>query len=236
MLCARGLAVRAAARRGSAPPHGNDHEKATYRHRAGCGPRQPLRRARTQAAAALRHVHRARHGAAASRSNRACRCAWSPPPSSAPKRGATWRSATSSNCQRPPARPASCSAWVIRSPAAWQPAPTPGAGSLLPGDMPTVQPSSLLAVAAKLPHHVVVYAQHRGRRGHPVGFSAELYSELVQLSGDEGARAPGGALSVAWRRTRRCRRAGRRRHQRRPGGVARARLATAAPAGRAAQN
>jgi molybdenum cofactor cytidylyltransferase len=33
-----------------------------------------------------------------------------------------------------------------------------------------------------------VYAQHRGRRGHPVGFSPELYSELVQLSGDEGAR------------------------------------------------
>jgi molybdenum cofactor cytidylyltransferase len=63
-----------------------------------------------------------------------------------------------------------------------------GGWLLLPGDMPTVQPSSLLAVAAKLPHHVVVYAQHRGRRGHPVGFSAELYSELVQLSGDEGAR------------------------------------------------
>ena len=63
-----------------------------------------------------------------------------------------------------------------------------GGWLVLPGDMPAVQPSSLLAVAAKLPHHVVVYAQHRGRRGHPVGFSAELYSELVQLSGDEGAR------------------------------------------------
>jgi molybdenum cofactor cytidylyltransferase len=33
-----------------------------------------------------------------------------------------------------------------------------------------------------------VYAQYRGRRGHPVGFAAELYSELVALSGDEGAR------------------------------------------------
>jgi molybdenum cofactor cytidylyltransferase len=59
---------------------------------------------------------------------------------------------------------------------------------VLPADMPTVRPASLLAVAAKLPQHIVVYAQHRGRRGHPVGFSAELYSELVQLSGDEGAR------------------------------------------------
>ncbi|MEY3273165.1 MAG: hypothetical protein RLZZ341_2066, partial [Pseudomonadota bacterium] len=36
---------------------------------------------------------------------------------------------------------------------------------------------------------IVVWAQHRGRRGHPVGFAAELYSELVQLDGDDD-RAP----------------------------------------------
>lgn len=59
---------------------------------------------------------------------------------------------------------------------------------LLPGDMPMVQPSTLLAVAAALGHHAVAYAQYRGRRGHPVGFSAELYSELIRLAGDEGAR------------------------------------------------
>ena len=59
---------------------------------------------------------------------------------------------------------------------------------VLPGDMPLVQPSTLQAVARGLDHHSVVYAQHRGRRGHPVGFAAELYSELVALSGDEGAR------------------------------------------------
>jgi molybdenum cofactor cytidylyltransferase len=59
---------------------------------------------------------------------------------------------------------------------------------LLPGDMPMVQPSTLLAVAEALGHHAVAYAQYRGRRGHPVGFSAELYSELIRLSGDEGAR------------------------------------------------
>lgn len=63
-----------------------------------------------------------------------------------------------------------------------------GGWLVLPGDMPTVLPSSLLAVAATLPNHAVAYAQYRGRRGHPVGFAAELYSELVQLSGDEGAR------------------------------------------------
>lgn len=59
---------------------------------------------------------------------------------------------------------------------------------VLPGDMPLVQPTTLRAVAAAMPHHPVVYAQHRGRRGHPVAFAAELYSELARLSGDEGAR------------------------------------------------
>jgi molybdenum cofactor cytidylyltransferase len=59
---------------------------------------------------------------------------------------------------------------------------------VLPGDMPRVQPATLLAVAAALEHHAVAYAQYRGRRGHPVGFGAELYSELIRLSGDEGAR------------------------------------------------
>ena len=59
---------------------------------------------------------------------------------------------------------------------------------ILPGDMPLVQPATLQAVARELGQHAVVYAQHRGRRGHPVGFAAELYSELVVMSGDEGAR------------------------------------------------
>lgn len=59
---------------------------------------------------------------------------------------------------------------------------------VLPGDMPLVQPGTLLAVAAALEEHAVVYAQHKGRRGHPVAFAAELYSELMQLSGDDGAR------------------------------------------------
>lgn len=59
---------------------------------------------------------------------------------------------------------------------------------VLPGDMPLVRPGTVLAVAAALEHHAVAYAQHRGRRGHPVGFAAELYSELIQLEGDDGAR------------------------------------------------
>ena len=59
---------------------------------------------------------------------------------------------------------------------------------VLPGDMPLVRPASILAVATALEQQAVVCAQHRGRRGHPVGFAAELFSELIQLRGDEGAR------------------------------------------------
>jgi molybdenum cofactor cytidylyltransferase len=59
---------------------------------------------------------------------------------------------------------------------------------VLPGDMPLVRPGTILAVAGALEQHPVVYAQYRGRRGHPVGFAAELYSELIMLRGDDGAR------------------------------------------------
>ena len=59
---------------------------------------------------------------------------------------------------------------------------------ILPADMPLVQPATLQTVAQQIESHPVVYAQYKGRRGHPVGFSAELYSELVLLTGDEGAR------------------------------------------------
>jgi molybdenum cofactor cytidylyltransferase len=59
---------------------------------------------------------------------------------------------------------------------------------VLPADMPLVRPGTLLAVASALEHHAVAYAQHKGRRGHPVGFAAELFSELILLDGDDGAR------------------------------------------------
>lgn len=59
---------------------------------------------------------------------------------------------------------------------------------ILPADMPLLRPASILAVADALAQYPVAYAQHIGRRGHPVGFSTELYSELVNLQGDEGAR------------------------------------------------
>lgn len=72
---------------------------------------------------------------------------------------------------------------------------------VLPGDMPMVRPQSIRAVADELAQHPIAYAQHRGRRGHPVGFAAELYSELVVLSGDVGAsrllaRYPAAAVEI----------------------------------------
>lgn len=59
---------------------------------------------------------------------------------------------------------------------------------ILPGDMPRVRPATLVQVARQVALHPVVYAQYKGRRGHPVAFSSELYSELIGLTGDEGAR------------------------------------------------
>lgn len=59
---------------------------------------------------------------------------------------------------------------------------------VLPADMSRVCATTLLRVAEALRTHAVAYAQHRGRRGYPVAFAAEMYSELVALTGDEGSR------------------------------------------------
>jgi molybdenum cofactor cytidylyltransferase len=79
----------------------------------------------------------------------------------------------------------------------------PGAGGwlVMPADMPLVRPATMSAVAAGLGPHPVAYAQYQGRRGHPVAFGSELFSELVRLSGEEGARRilarfPGQAVEV----------------------------------------
>jgi len=59
---------------------------------------------------------------------------------------------------------------------------------ILPADMPLVLPTTIMAVAQGLERYPVCYAQYRGIQGHPVGFGTELYSELMALQGDEGAR------------------------------------------------
>lgn len=66
----------------------------------------------------------------------------------------------------------------------------PGASGwlMLPADMPLVRPATLRSLAAALRQHSLAYAQYQGRRGHPVAFGSELFSELMRLSGDEGAK------------------------------------------------
>jgi molybdenum cofactor cytidylyltransferase len=72
---------------------------------------------------------------------------------------------------------------------------------VLPGDMPLVSSQTIQAVAGELAHHTVVLAQHQGLHGYPVGFSAELYSELMALKSPQSerrlmARYPAHAVSV----------------------------------------
>lgn len=57
-------------------------------------------------------------------------------------------------------------------------------------DMPFLRPSTVEAVRRALEAGAALVAPtFGGRRGHPVGFSAALYPELVHLSGDHGARS-----------------------------------------------
>ena len=73
---------------------------------------------------------------------------------------------------------------------------------MLPGDMPMVQPATIRAVAQALGQHAVAYPQYDGLAGRPIGFAAELYSELIVLSDDHaarrlGARYPAHAIDVS---------------------------------------
>jgi len=57
------------------------------------------------------------------------------------------------------------------------------------GDMPFIQPQTVAWVASELKRGARLAApSYRGRRGHPVGFSANYRDPLLKLSGDEGAR------------------------------------------------
>ncbi len=58
-------------------------------------------------------------------------------------------------------------------------------------DMPRILPATHRAVAEVLSRGAKIAAaiDASGRRGHPVGFAAELYADLAALDGDEGARS-----------------------------------------------
>ncbi len=58
---------------------------------------------------------------------------------------------------------------------------------ILPGDLPLVRAQSLLHVARELAAQPVVTPFWNGQQGHPVGFRAECFEELIRLHGDTGA-------------------------------------------------
>ena len=58
------------------------------------------------------------------------------------------------------------------------------------GDMPYLSPATISAVAKKIAQGAqIAIPEYRGARGHPVGFSSRHGKELLELQGDEGARA-----------------------------------------------
>jgi molybdenum cofactor cytidylyltransferase len=58
------------------------------------------------------------------------------------------------------------------------------------GDMPYVKPETMRAIADALRSGAPIVAPtYHGARGNPVGFAALLREELLEVGGDEGARA-----------------------------------------------
>ncbi len=60
---------------------------------------------------------------------------------------------------------------------------------VLPGDLPLVQPATLLAMAQILRDQkaVVAWPEFAGERGHPVAFGRDCLESLLALSGEKGA-------------------------------------------------
>lgn len=57
------------------------------------------------------------------------------------------------------------------------------------GDMPYVSPNTITEVASAIESGAqIAMPEFKGSRGHPVGFSAALLTELLEIRGDEGAR------------------------------------------------
>jgi molybdenum cofactor cytidylyltransferase len=75
-------------------------------------------------------------------------------------------------------------AWGVRA------APVAAGWIIALADMPWVRSETVAAVAAALDSGAIVAAPEcGGTRGHPVGFAAALYTELIALTGDEGAKS-----------------------------------------------
>lgn len=61
--------------------------------------------------------------------------------------------------------------------------PNAGGWLALPCAMPMLQMSTLRNVAQALQSYPVAYAEYRQQQGYPIGFSSELFSELIQVGG-----------------------------------------------------
>jgi molybdenum cofactor cytidylyltransferase len=58
------------------------------------------------------------------------------------------------------------------------------------GDMPYVQPATVVALRdALMQGSDIAVPVRNGRRGNPVGFGSERLPQLLQVEGDQGARA-----------------------------------------------
>lgn len=56
-------------------------------------------------------------------------------------------------------------------------------------DMPWIEPQTILTVAKALRRDNIIAPSFSGKRGHPVGFGRDFFSEFASLQGDEGAKA-----------------------------------------------
>lgn len=70
--------------------------------------------------------------------------------------------------------------------------------AILLGDMPWLAESTLRLLLQQATAQRIVFPQHDGQRGHPVLFGRAFWPELLQLQGDEGARAVLQAHREAW--------------------------------------
>lgn len=77
---------------------------------------------------------------------------------------------------------ASSIVWGIQNTARWQ-------GWLIClADMPYIKPHTYGNLLQQLKTHSIVQPQYQGKRGNPVGFSAQFKNELLALTGDSGAK------------------------------------------------
>ena len=75
-------------------------------------------------------------------------------------------------------------AWAVRQ------VPQASAWVVALADMPFIRSETITQVADAIERPTTLAAPvFRGRRGHPVGFGRAYFEQLIQLTGDEGARS-----------------------------------------------